>query len=117
MSVATRKVLYIDGKEVDTEEGSVSFEKGGLEGEPEMSDNKFAGVSQKPVPARVKAKVLLNNNLKKDWWTSNVTFDVEVDMPDTGNLFAGSSMYQIKQFAADGKSAEIEFVGQEGTFK
>lgn len=115
MSVGTRKILYIDGVEADTEEGSVSFEKGGLEGEPEVSDNRFAGVSLKFVPGRVKAKILLNKNLDKKWWTPNVTFDVEVEMPETGEVCAFANMPQILTYKADGKSVEIEFVGPEGT--
>lgn len=116
MSVGTRKVLYIDGVEADAEQGSVTFELGGLEGEAEMSETKFAGISQKPMPGKVSAKILLNGNLNKDWWEPNVTFDLEVEMPETGDVAVFPGMYQIKVFKGDGKSVEIEFVGPAGAY-
>lgn len=116
MSVGTRKVLYIDGTEADAEQGSVEFELGGLEGEAEMSETQFAGVSQKAMPGKVTAKILLNGKLKKDWWEPGVTFDLEVEMPETGQVAVFPGMYQIKVFKGAGKSAEIEFVGPAGAY-
>lgn len=116
MSVGTRKVLFINGQEIDTEQDSITYDLGGLEGEEVMADNRFAGMSRKAMPGNVKAKVVNNANLDKALWDATAEFDIEVAHPEIGKAAVFSGMRQKMTFKGDGAAVEIEFGGPEGTY-
>ena len=120
MSTAKRKILWVDGDQVPTKEGSIEYELGGVEGDGEvMSDVGFEGIETKAVPGRVKAKVPITAKtrplIKSLWGNPNKLFEVSVEEPDLGGGGAWTGMHQKLTFkvGSDG-CVDLEFVGGEG---
>jgi len=117
MSTANRKLVYIDNELVEAKEGSVDFDAGGLEGEEEMAETGFAGLSMKQKAGRVKLDVVLNGRQVQAWWNTSIERDVLVEFPDvtagtTGYAFSGMRAKTV--FSSNGATASLEFVGPAG---
>lgn len=113
MSTAQRKILFIDGNPVETKD-DIEVEKGGLEGEEVMSSTSYAGMSFKPMPGRVAAKVIYNASLDKDLWSPTQLRTILVEYADIGQATAFEGMQQKVHFKVDGDVVSIEFVGPAG---
>ncbi len=117
MGTALRKIVYVDNDIVKASDGSVDFDKGGLEGEENMASQGFAGMDYKPLPGMVKFEVVLDGTEDEAWWNPNIPRDITVGFPDvtTGRTgVAFSAMICKSTFKSSGATAELVYCGPAG---
>lgn len=117
MSTATRKLVYIDGDLVQTKEGSVDVNAGGLEGTEVMSESGFGGMERKQIPGRVKMEVIINGEQNEQWWNESIRRDILVEFVDVPSGVRGWSFTRMEcktVFESSGATAALEFVGPKG---